>query len=586
MSDQVAEIKNKIDIVELVGERVNLKKAGRHFKGLCPFHSEKSPSFIVSPERQSYKCFGCGEAGDAISFLQKYDGMSFLEALELLAKRVGVELESYRPTAADTQKKRLLDILARASEYYGYLLKTHEAGQAARDYLATRGVGKEAMQTFALGYAPNQWRGVSSYLGKKGYSEAELEAAGLVIRGERGVYDRFRGRVMFPLRDHKGGVVGFAGRTLSTDASEAKYINSPETSLYHKSRMLYGLWENREQIRKRAMVLIVEGELDMIASWQAGVGQVVAIKGSAFTEEMGQLIARYTTNVAFALDADSAGEEAIKRAVKVVEPLGLSIRVIQVKEGKDPGEVATSAPSAWREMVKVAVLYWDFLLESLCKRFDPATGAGAAAISQAAVPEIAMISNVVVRARYVRELARRLGVPEESVYAELERFNKKQALTGLKTLVKSIERGEEPVGRRQLLAERLLALALQFYPELKERLGPAILGLLEVGAVAKVMTALLEYRGEWEINAFAAKLPEELQAAVNTAYMTDLSGVDAPGKEWEQVEREAREESLRAGLKHLHQEIARLEQGGKEQELGVLQQQFAKLSRELAEVSL
>src|SRR3989339_1105676 len=287
--DQVEEVKSKVDIVEIIGERVALKKAGRHFKGLCPFHSEKSPSFIVSPERQSFKCFGCQEGGDVISFLQKYDGMSFLEVLEMLAKRVGVTLESYRPTSQDAYKKKLLEIMSLTSEYYHYLLTKHDSGKEAREYLLNRGIGSEAISLFNLGYAPNQWRSVSDYLvQKKKYAPEELEAVGLIIRkqelGNRNqsnhFYDRFRGRVMFPLRDHKGVVVGLSGRTLLKDENEAKYINSPETMLYSKSRMLYGLWENREYIRKADSVVLVEGELDMIPSWQVGVKNVVAIKGS------------------------------------------------------------------------------------------------------------------------------------------------------------------------------------------------------------------------------------------------------------------------------------------------------------------
>lgn len=321
MNDQVEQIKSKIDIVEVIGERVVLKKAGRHFKGLCPFHSEKTPSFIVSPERQSFKCFGCSEGGDVISFLEKYDGMSFLEALEMLAKRAGITLESYRPTSQDVYKKKLLEIMSLSSEYFHFLLTRHKSGEEARSYLKSRGIVNEAISQFNLGYAPNQWRSVSEFLvNKKKYAPEDLEAVGLVIRKDTtGFYDRFRGRVMFPLKDHKGVVVGFSGRTLLKDEKEAKYINSPETMLYSKSKMLYGLWENREYIRKADAIVLTEGELDVIPSWQAGVRHVVAIKGSAFTSEQAQLIARFTKNIVMSLDADSAGQEAIKRAVNIAE---------------------------------------------------------------------------------------------------------------------------------------------------------------------------------------------------------------------------------------------------------------------------
>lgn len=587
MSDQVEEIKNKVDIVELIGTRVTLKKAGRYFKGLCPFHSEKSPSFIVSPERQSYKCFGCGEGGDVFSFLQKYEGMSFLEALEQLAGKVGVTLENYRPTTEDSLRKRGVEIMRLAEEYYSYLLDKHDAGREAKEYLRKRGVGRETIVTFGLGYAPEQWRGVSDFLiKKKGFTERELESVGLVITSERGVYDRFRGRIMFPLRDHKGTVVGFSGRVLTSETKEAKYINSPETLLYHKSRMLYGLWENKEYIRKGDALLLVEGELDMIASWGAGVRNAVAIKGSAFTGEMAQLISRYSKNIIFALDADNAGVEAVKRAVKVAEPLDLSIRVIKLEGGKDPGEIATVDPKHWRELVKGAVLYFDYLIESLCAKYDPQTGEGAAEITKIAIPELATITNMVVRARYVRVLSERLAVPEESVYGEIERVTKKMTLAGLKTLVKTIEQGEEQTSRQTKLEERLLALALQFYPELKTEFIKFDPTVLREGAALKIFYKLKEYAGDWEINNFAKRLPAELQIALNNAFLLPLSELVDPLREWGQVAKDLVELSLKNKLNQLAKEIATHEQSGEEGGQKIAQEEFVRVSKMLAEVSI
>lgn len=586
MNDQVEEIKGKVDIVELIGQRVSLKKAGRHYKGLCPFHSEKSPSFIVSSERQSYKCFGCGEGGDVFSFLQKYEGLSFLEALETLAQKTGVELSSYRPTEADNRKKTYLAILAQAASYYQYLLKEHAAGEEARQYLLKRKIGKEAREQFGLGYAPSQWRGVSDYLTKKkGYQEEDLLAVGLTIRSEGGrYYDRFRNRIMFPLKDHRGVIVGFAGRTLSADEREAKYINSPETSLYHKSRMLYGLWENREAIRKADQMIVVEGELDMIPSWQAKVSNVVAIKGSAFTPEMGQLVSRYTKNIVYALDADSAGQEAIKRAVKVAEPMELTIRVIKVTGGKDPGEVATESPAEWREMCKGAELYWDYLISSALAKHDPKSGDGASQISSEVVPAIAEIENAVVRAHYTQELAKRLLVPEESIYEEIGRYLKKKELSNLKQMVQKIEKGESG-GRQEKLEKHLLALLLQFYPQLKDKLAELDSAGWGMGAVGKIVARLAKYQGEWAIAKFGAGMPAELTPVLDEAYLTDLSQVESPEKEWEKTRQEWETLGLREKLKNLTTQIGQYEQEGKEEELAKAQTEFARLSRQFAEVS-
>ncbi len=568
--------------MEIIGERVVLKKAGRHFKGLCPFHSEKSPSFIVSAERQSFKCFGCQEGGDVITFLQKYDGYSFYEALETLAKRVGITLESYRPTSQDAYRKRLLEIMSLASEYYHFLLTKHKSGEEAREYLKSRGIGNEAISLFNLGYAPKSWRSVSDFLIiKKKYLPEDLEAAGLVIRKDNNnFYDRFRGRVIFPLKDHKGVVVGFSGRTLIKDDKEAKYINSPETQLYSKSRMLYGLWENREQIRKENGIVLVEGELDVIPSWQAGVKNVAAIKGSAFTNEQAQLMTRFTKNVYMSLDSDSAGQEAIKRAVVIAEQLDLSIRVVQIKGGKDPGDVATANPRAWRETVKGAVLYWDFLIDSAFERNDPKTGEGAKAISVEVIPALSQISNSVMRAHYVSELARKLKVPEESIYSEINRTNKKKELNILKQTVTSIEKGQ--VSRREEMEEYLLSLALQYFGQVKDYLPKIDLAWFGTPAIAKIFDRLanLEVKTEFKIQELSKDLPPELQPIIDQTYLKDLSRVEDSVKEWEKAISEIKAMYLKAELKKLSAEIAEAEKKGEVTE--ELQAKFVTLSKSLS----
>lgn len=505
----------------------------------------------------------------------------------MLAKRVGITLTSYRPTSQDAYKKKLLEIMSLTSEYYHFLLTKHKSGEEARVYLKSRGIGSEAISQFYLGYAPAQWRSVSDFLiTKKKYAPEDLEAAGLIIRreerGERreGHYDRFRGRVMFPLRDHKGVVVGFAGRTLSSEPTEAKYINSPETMLYSKSRMLYGLWENREAIRKANSIVLVEGELDVIPSWQAGVKNVAAIKGSAFTNEQAQLMNRMTQNVVMSLDADSAGQEAIKRAVIIAENMDLSIRVVQITGGKDPGDVASTNPRAWREMVKSAVLYWDFLMDSAMARNDPKTGGGARAISQEVVPAIAQIANSVMRAHYVRELAKRLGVPEESIYSEIERSNKKKELNILKQTVSKIENGK--TSRREEVEEYLLSLALQFFSQIKELLPKLELSWMETPAIVKILDKVRKWETdkEFKIQELAQSLPPELQVLLDTTYLQDLSRVENPIKEWERVVREIREMYVRGELKTIASEIAEAEKADKV--TGDLQARFASLSASLS----
>src|SRR3990167_5278760 len=309
MADQVDEVKQKIDIVSLIGEYVQLKKAGRNYRALCPFHSEKTPSFMVSPELQIYKCFGCGESGDAFSFLEKYEGMDFGEALRFLADRAGIKLVALRP-GEQGEKERLYEINNLASRFYHYILVGHPAGKQAYNYLTReRGLKAGTIETFQVGFSPDVPGAIRKFLvEKKKFADRELEKAGLSVLG-RAAIDRFRGRITFPLLDHRGNIVGFAGRTMPGAKTElAKYINSPETPIYHKSRVLYGLNLAKTRIKEKKTAIVVEGELDMISSWQAGVENTVAIKGSAFTEEQLRLLTRFCQKVILALDTDFAGD--------------------------------------------------------------------------------------------------------------------------------------------------------------------------------------------------------------------------------------------------------------------------------------
>jgi DNA primase len=409
MVDQLEEIKRKIDIVELINEFVPLKKTGRNFKALCPFHSENAPSFVVSPERQIFKCFGCGESGDIFGFLMKTEGLEFGEALRILAKRAGVKLRRYQPSEAEKQKTLLYEINHLASEFYHYLLASHRVGKQALQYLKVkRGIKDETIHLFKLGFAPAMWDGLQKFLvGKKGYQVEALEKAGLVIKSEkgRGYYDRFRARIMFPLEDHRSNVAGFAGRTLDPRQTEAKYINTPETLIYHKSDLLYGLKQNKEAIKKANAVILVEGELDTLSSYQVGVKNVVAIKGSALTGSQVSLLKRFTENLVLALDRDVAGDQAARRGIEVADQAGMAIKVVKLRGGKDPDEVAQKNASLWKKLVKEAMPVYDYFLDLALTRFKAKTAEGKRAIGKEMVPVLAKISDEIVRSHYIGQLA-------------------------------------------------------------------------------------------------------------------------------------------------------------------------------------
>src|SRR4030042_2577005 len=377
MRDQASEVKEKTDIVAILSEYLDLKKSGRNFKALFPFHSEKTPSFMVSQELQIFKCFGCGEGGDVYDFLQKYEGMDFYEALKYLANRVGVKLKTLS-SGQKGEKERFYEINSFAQRFYNYLLTRHPVGKKALSYLIRdRKLKIETINTFGLGYSPDNPYALKRYLSdKKKIPQKDLIEAGLVFAKEGRVFDRFRRRVIFPLHDHRGNVLGFAGRILPTENNKdlAKYINSPETLLYHKSNILYGLNITKKDIRERGFAVIVEGELDMISSWQVGVKNGVAIKGSALTQEQIKLLSRYTQSVILALDADVAGDMAARRGIQIAEKEGLEIKVARFRKYKDPDDLAKKDPRKLPLYINNAIGIWDFYVDSAFERLGSDTG--------------------------------------------------------------------------------------------------------------------------------------------------------------------------------------------------------------------
>lgn len=435
---QIREIKEATDILEVIGSKVALQRSGTNWRGLCPFHNEKTPSFFVSEEMQRYKCFGCGRTGDVYTFLQEYEGMTFYEALEFLADKAGIKLESSAPSSEDLLRSQVLQALDLAKEYYHFLLVKHKVGTKARAYLEARGVTAASIKLFQLGAAPNAWDGIIKYLHqKKNFSLETLEKAGLVIKGRTGrYYDRFRQRVIFPLRNHRGQVVGFSGRLISQtgtsqDEKEAKYINSPETLVYHKSELLYGLSELKQPIREKKQVIVVEGEFDVISSEQAHVSHVTAIKGSALTKQHVKVLSRNVEQVLLCLDADSAGVAATKKAIAVInqaaESVGeLELRVIKLPKGKDPDDLARSDPKQWRQLSKTSVTAYEFLIDAAFDQFDANQPSGKKKIMAQLTGLIAGITHAVEREYYIQELSRRLEVSTSSVQADLDEYSRLQ----------------------------------------------------------------------------------------------------------------------------------------------------------------
>ena len=426
MSD-IDEIKSRLNIVDVIGKRVTLKKTGRNFKGLCPFHNEKTPSFIVSPERESWHCFGCQKGGDIFAFVMEYDHVDFVEALEELAELAGVKLTRRTgDTPESKQKQKIFEVNHLASEYYQYILTKHPLGGKALDYLKNRGVSDKSIKTFGLGYSPNSWDALSNYLKKKGYDSQILDVAGLTSHGR---YDMFRGRVMFTLKDHRGNVVGFSGRVLDPAVKEAKYINTSETPVYTKSRILFGLDVTKAAIQKEHEAIVMEGELDLISSFQAGISNVIAIKGSALTEGHVNLIRRYTEKLVFALDSDLAGDAASRRGIEIADRAGLDMRVVILPSGKDPDEAVRENASAVKKAIQEAVPIYDYFISSAVKRFDTSSAFGKKKVSEELLPILAKIENPIVQGHYIKKLGNTLDTTEETIMESMRRLSRGHGLT-------------------------------------------------------------------------------------------------------------------------------------------------------------
>ncbi len=583
MSD-VEEVKSRLNIVDIVGTRVPLKKAGRNFKGLCPFHNEKTPSFIVSPERGTFHCFGCGKGGDVLSFVMEYEHIDFVEALEQLAAKAGVTLTRRIETTPEGKlKQKIYEVNHLASEFYHYLLTKHALGEKARVYLKKRGVSEKSIKTFMLGYSPNSWDGLSKFLKKKGYDETLLEKAGLALSSNRGkgYYDRFRGRVMFTLKDHRGNVVGFSGRLLDPNAKEAKYINTSETPVYSKSNVLYGLDVTKDAITRANEAVIMEGELDVISSFQAGVGNVVAIKGSALTEGHVNLLRRFAERIIFALDSDVAGDAAARRGIDIAEKGGLDMKVVVLTGGKDPDEVARENPGLLKKMIKDAIPIYDYFFSSSLKRFDTKTAFGKKKMSDELLPILGKIDNPIVQGHYIKKLAATLDVSEETVQEGLRK--QKQPIDR-----RSSSPAVAPQNRQQKLEIYLLALLLQgktieLFEDLKESVAISDFTHPPVAQILTRLETFLKTVRVFLVKDFADSLPSELIATLDEAFLWDIgNGEDSEElfvKEWLKAVGEFRRTILRQKLQIWTKKV---KEGATEEDRESAQVRLRTLARELS----
>ena len=415
------------DIVDVIGSYVPLKRAGANFTALCPFHKEKSPSFNVNPQKQTFHCFGCHKGGDVFTFVKEYENIPFPDAVRRLAERAKIPLEMEN-TPGQQQSRHLKDSLLQIHEQitqrWQNALANEASGQAARDYLAGRGVSAEAIKLFRLGAAPDLWDDTVNWARSKGHDLALVEQAGLILRrdGADGYYDRFRGRLIFPICDEQGRVIGFSGRVLQGDEKTAKYVNSPETPIFTKGKVFFGLDKSKRALLDAQSAIVCEGQLDLIACFMAGVQNIVAPQGTALTADHARILKRYVDEVVLCFDSDNAGQNAAVRSLDSLLASGLSIRVAVVPAPHDPDSfIKQSGGEAFKQLIEHAEGFFDYYLNRLCATNDPTTDKGRLAVLQAMAEAVHKTGNVVMVDTYAQKTALRLGVSPEAMRAEFKK---------------------------------------------------------------------------------------------------------------------------------------------------------------------
>ena len=569
MSSPVEEIKKRVEIVDLIGSYIRLSKAGANFKAVCPFHNEKTPSFYVSPSREIFHCFGCNAGGDVFRFVSMMEGVEFPEALSILAERAGVVLRREDPRLSG-ERRKLLNLILDATKYFESGLA--KSG-AAMDYLRTRGLKDETIKNFRLGFIPDGWDNLLNYLTQKGYKAEEVGKAGFAISSSNPnsrtkYYDRFRSRIMFPIADSSGRIVGFSGRIFNKETNEGKYINTPNTVLYDKSKILY-LWDRaKNDVRKENSCVVVEGQMDALMSHQAGITNTVATSGTALGFAHTLLIKRLASKLLLAFDNDTAGETASKRAYELALDSGFEVNVIEVPEGKDPAETLALDPELWVGAIKNAKPIIAFFLDNLGKKFGGDMHKIRTEARTAVLPYVARFSSEIEKAHWVQETAKILQLKEEPLWEEIKKISASgRAGDSQAKEVKFVDVALKT--RRHLVEERILGMLVwktgtSFGVEanLKDLFSKENSTMLE---------AVLAGKSDFE----AALSKFALEAELLYGDADDMAG------EVKSLVSELERETVRAKLESLAEEIRKTEAAGEGAKLAEYLNEFQETSRKL-----
>ncbi len=485
MNSPVDQIKERLSIEDVVSSYIKLERTGTNLKAKCPFHNEKTPSFFVSPDRGSYYCFGCGASGDIFTFVEEFEGLDFKGALRLLAERAGVTLQAYSKDRkeAESEKEKLYRVMEEATLYFE---KNLTENKQVQEYLKARGLTEKSIKDFRIGYAILDWRLLYSYLQKKGYSDGDMEKAGLVKKTEKGYYDRFRGRIMFPIADSSGRVIAFSGRIFTDDGKSAKYLNSPETPIFTKNAVLYGLDKAKDSIRKNNFSILVEGQMDLVLSHQAGYKNTVATSGTALSDatvskenikenivtNLG-VVRRLSPNIVLAFDADKAGFNASNRAGRIALSLGMDVKVAKLPDMVDPADlISKEGPDAWKSAIRDSKHIIEFLLDKVLKDCGEDTRKAGRLIKENILPYVDALESSIEKMHFIKKISDSSGISQNALQDDLKKIEQE-----FKYEKKEIEEAEEnlvTLYRKDYIERKLLGIALwKENKELLKLLGQA-----------------------------------------------------------------------------------------------------------------
>ncbi len=601
MNSDLEEIKNRLNIVDVLGEYIRLEKAGANYRALCPFHNEKSPSFMVSEEKQIWHCFGCQKGGDIFGFVMEIEGLEFREALKLLAEKAGVRLENYNPQKAE-KINRTLEILELAAKFYEVQLWKGEGKNKVLDYLLGRGLKEETIKEFRLGYAPKGWRNLLDFLMKRGYSAQEIARTGLLVEKNSGkapdsYYDRFRDRITFPVADYSGKILGFSARVApGGDESQAKYVNTPETEVYHKSRILYGINKAKNEIKQKNFTLLVEGNMDVIAAYQAGIKNTVAVSGTALTPEQVDIIKRYAPKIKMFFDMDSAGETATRKSWKLCFTKDIDVEVVSLPSGKDAADIAREDPHKLIQAVDDSKNAMEYLFSKNLSGYDKNKVEDKKRITKDLLEMVGSFVNEIEKSHWIKKMGELFSIPEITLTDVLKKANLRKRITSFQDKKEEKNNILEARSKLSVLLDELISLSL-VYRSVWEKLDglPAV---AELSSKDGLLSAILQKGKEDDFNfeKFFLALDETEKERANRLYFEkkyrlDLNNnleeiiISEPLADMDNILSEIEKESKKSELERITNDLELAEKNGDREAAKILRSEFKKISDKLHKIN-